>query len=209
MVSSIQSILNDCYRYPDRIIMPEEDREQFLRPWGFIIYRTFYGPDSDESWTKLLQTITAGVRAGLNKMDGAEDTAATAKVLGLFKLDARSDPALLAGLTLEDVRKLYLEEGPGAQLINMDNGPWRLFLLADAEVLGEADLRLLKVVEGDYDPIDRVPKNTRGGPQRYFGWLTMSSTTVAELWDELYSYYLWELAGGTTGEPGAFWKPGN
>ncbi|KAH4111885.1 hypothetical protein HBH47_233660 [Parastagonospora nodorum] len=209
MVPSIQSILNDCYRYPDRIIMPEEDREQFLRPWGFIIYRTFYGPDSDESWTKLLQTITAGVRAGLNKMDGAEDTAATAKVLGLFKLDARSDPALLAGLTLEDVRKLYLEEGPGAQLINMDNGPWRLFLLADAEVLGEADLRLLKVVEGDYDPIDRVPKNTRGGPQRYFGWLTMSPTTVAELWDELYSYYLWELAGGTTGEPGAFWKPGN
>jgi hypothetical protein len=32
MVSSIQSILNDCYRYPDRDITPEEDREQFLQP---------------------------------------------------------------------------------------------------------------------------------------------------------------------------------
>ncbi|KAH3957787.1 hypothetical protein HBI81_156690 [Parastagonospora nodorum] len=209
MASWIEMILNDCYRYPDRIIMPEEDREQFLRPWGFIIYRTFYGPGSDESWTKLLQTITAGVESGLNKMDGAEDTAATAKVLGLFKLDVRSDPALLAGLTLEDVRKLYLEEGAGVQLINMDSDPWRLFLLADAEVLGEADLPLLKVVEGDYDPVAWVPKNTRGGPQRYFGWITMSPTTVAELWRELDSYYLWEIADWTTGEPGAFWDPEN
>jgi hypothetical protein len=91
----------------------------------------------------------------------------------------------------------------------MENGPWRLFLLADAEVLGKADLRLIKVVEGDYDPIDRVPKNTRGGPQRYFGWITMSSTTVAELWNELYSYYLWEIGSCTTGEPGAFWDPEN
>jgi hypothetical protein len=209
MVSQIQDMLEDCYSYPNRAIMPEEDREQFLLPWGFIIYRTFYGPGSDERWAKLLQTITTGVESGLNRMDGARDTAATAKVLGLFKLDARSDPALLAGLTLEDVRKLYLEGGPGVQLTNMDNGPWRLFLLADAEVLGEADPGLLKVVEGDYDPADRVPKNTRCGPQRYFGWITMSSTTVAELWQELFSYYLWEVAGGTTGEPGAFWDPEN
>jgi hypothetical protein len=50
----------------------------------------------------------------------------------------------------------------------MDNGLWRLFLLADAEVLGEADLRLLKVVKGDYDPVARVLKHTRGRPQRYF-----------------------------------------
>jgi hypothetical protein len=82
MVSSIQSILEDCYRYPDRYIMPGEDLEQFLQPWGSTIYRTFYGPRSDERWAKLLQTITAGVGSGLNEMNGAEDTAATAKVLG-------------------------------------------------------------------------------------------------------------------------------
>jgi hypothetical protein len=93
--------------------MPGEDLEQFLQPWGSTIYRTFYGPRSDERWAKLLQTITAGVGSGLNEMNGAEDTAATAKVLGLFKLNARSDPALLAGLALEDVRKLYLEGGWG------------------------------------------------------------------------------------------------
>jgi len=98
------------------------------------------------------------------EMDGAEDTAATAKVLGLFKLDVRSDPARLAGLTLENVRKFYLEDRDGIQLINMDNGPWRLFLMADAEVLCEADLRRLKVVEGDYDPVDRVPRHERRAP---------------------------------------------
>jgi hypothetical protein len=204
MASLIQSILKDCYRYPDRDTMPEEDCGQFLRPWGFITYRTFYGPGSGERWAKLLQAVTAGVKFGLNKMDGAEDAAATTKVLELFTLDARSDPALLDGLTLEDVRKLYSEGMAGVRLINIDNGPWHLFLLADAEVLGEADLRQLKVVEGDYDPVARVPKHTRGGPQSYFGWITMSSTTVAELWHELYSHYLWEIADWTTGEPGAF-----
>jgi hypothetical protein len=207
-MSRIQPILDMCYNYPERIIEPDEDREQFLQPWGFIIYRTFYGPGSDETWTKLLESITAGVEHSLSQMDGSDDTAATAKVLSLFKLDARSDPARLSDATLEDVRALYQEGGwPGAiQLVNMNNDPWRVFLLADVEVLGEkADFCRLKAVEGDYDPVDRVPKNKRAGPQRYFGWITMAATNVAELWRELDWYYLEEVNNGT--EPGAFWDP--
>jgi hypothetical protein len=81
-----------------------------------------------------------------------------------------------------------------------------VFLRADVEVLGEnADFRRLKAVEGDYDPVDMVPKNKRAGPQRYFGWITMAATNVAALWRELDWYYLEEVNNGT--EPGAFWDP--
>jgi hypothetical protein len=206
MSDPIQRMLDKCYDYPKRTIEPDEDLEQFLKPWGFIIYRTFYGPGSDETWTQLLESITAGVEHSLSRMDGSDDNAA--KVLGLFKLDARSDPARLSDATLEDVRALYQEgEWPGAiQLVNMNNDPWRVFLLADVEVLGEnTDFRRLKAVEGDYDPVARVPKNKRGGPQRYFGWITMAATSVADLWSEFDSYYLEGVNYGT--EPGAFWDP--
>ncbi|KAH8732401.1 hypothetical protein GQ44DRAFT_697591 [Phaeosphaeriaceae sp. PMI808] len=209
MAPRVQRMLRDLYRFPlDRYVMPEEDRDQFLEHWGFTIYRTFYGPGSDEKWSKLLQNITAGTEDRLNRMDGAEDTPVTTKVWGLFKLDARSDPTLLDGLTLEDVRKLYLE-GAGGRPMNVDRSIWRLFLLADAEVLGDSDLRLLKVAAADYDPVAAVPKNRRAGPQHYFGWITMPSTTALDLWNELDSYTLGEIADSTSGGPGAYWDPDN
>lgn len=81
-----------------------------------------------------------------------------------------------------------------------------MFLLADVEVLSEkADFCQLKAVEGDYDPVDRVPKNKRAGLQRYFGWITMEATDVADLWVEFDDCCLEQVNYGT--EPGAFWNP--
>jgi hypothetical protein len=92
--------LNDLYVYPeDRAVEPEEYREQFLAHWGFTIYRTHYGADSDQQWSKLLKNITDGVKEGLNELDDDKDyekeLGATIKALNQFRLDSRSDPATL------------------------------------------------------------------------------------------------------------------
>ncbi|KAH6613023.1 hypothetical protein C7974DRAFT_444495 [Boeremia exigua] len=195
----VHKMLEKLYEFPDRVLQPDEDRDQFLVPWGFTIYRTFYGPGSDDQWSKLLQTITTGTKYRLSIMDGGEDTVVTTKLLELLHLDARSDPTLLDGLTLEDVRKVYIN-GTGGQPMNVANDPWRVFFLADAQVLQDPELGLLKVVAAEYDP-DAGYRH----PQKFFGWITMPSATVVDLWDELDTYYLWQIVNFTTGGPGVYW----
>ncbi|KAJ4381341.1 hypothetical protein N0V86_003690 [Didymella sp. IMI 355093] len=202
LLLSVQEMLNKLYEFPDRVVQPDEDRDQFLVPWGFTIYRTFYGPGSDEQWSNLLQTITTGTKHGLSKMEGGEHTVVTTKISELLYLDARSDPTLLNGLTLEDVRNLYVD-GTGGQPMNVANDPWRVFFIADAQVLQDPHLGLLKVVAAGYDSVAAAPRN--GLRQRYFGWITMPSATVVDLWVELDGYYLWEIVDFTAGGPGAYW----
>lgn len=205
---TITKFLDNLYVFPeDRTVGPKEDGEQFLTHWGFTIYRTYYGPGSDEQWSKLLKNITDSVEEGfteLEEVDKALD--ATTKARDQFRLDARSDPATLDGLMLEDVRQLYLE-GSGGQPMNTDNRSCRLFLLADAQVLQDPDLRLLKVAAVDYDPVAAVPKNWRVGPQRYFGWITMPATAVLNLYNELDMFQSKQIVNRTSGGPGAFWDP--
>ncbi|KAH8706876.1 hypothetical protein GQ44DRAFT_691977 [Phaeosphaeriaceae sp. PMI808] len=207
-MTTITKFLNDLYRYPeDRTVQPEEDVEQFLTHWGFTIYRTYYGPGSDEQWSKLLKKITDGVEEGLTELDEADEKPeAAVKARDQFRLDARSDPTTLKELTLEDVRQLYLD-GSGGQPMNTDNRPWRLFLLADAQVLQDPDFRLLKAAAADYDSVAAVPKNTWSGPQRYFGWITMPPTAVLDLYNELGMFLFKQIVNRTSGGPGAFWDP--
>jgi hypothetical protein len=70
-------------------------------------------------------------------------------------------------------------------------------------VLSESDLCLLKVAAAEYDSVTAVPKNTGGSPQRYFKWINMPSTTVLDLWHELYIYDLQSIANSTSSGPGA------
>lgn len=206
-MTTITKFLDDLYVFPkDRIVEPEEDHEQFLTKWGFTIYRTYYGPGSDDQWSELLQNIAGSVQEGLSELDDAEEEPdAFTKARDQFRLDARSDPATLDGLTLEDVRQLYLE-GSGGQPMNTENRPWRLFLLADAQVLQDSELGLLKVAAADYDPVAAVPRH---GRQRYFGWITMPTSAVLDLYLELEGFQFNQIVKRTSGGPGAFWDPLN
>jgi hypothetical protein len=126
----------------------------------------------------------------------------------LFKLDARSDPAVLDGLTLEEVRQLY-HEGTEGQPMNTSKNPWRVFILVNAEVLANPELGVIKCVAADYDDAACVPKNSWFGPQRYLGWLRTSLKHVLALWFELDIYCLREIGNGTAGGPGAWCDPEN
>jgi hypothetical protein len=172
-MKTITGFLDHLYKSPKgRIVGPEEDQERFLAHWGYTIYRTYYGPGSDEQWLKLLKNITDGVGKGLTGLEEADkEPAAVTKARDQFRLDARLDSATLHGLTLENVRQVYLE-GSGGQPIRgtqRRNQGTVIFLLADAQVLQDPDLRLLKVADARYDPVAAVPRNTWSGPQRNFG----------------------------------------
>lgn len=72
----------------------------FFRPWGYPIYRTYYGPGSDESWNEILYSLKQQTRLGLGAFED-EDQNDVQQLKELFHLNAYEDPATLDGL---DVR---------------------------------------------------------------------------------------------------------
>ena len=62
--------------------------------------------------------------------------------------------------------------------MNTAHDPWRVFLLADEAVLADPQLEVINVVAADYDPVAVIPKSMRYGPQRWFGWVTSTYTTL-------------------------------
>lgn len=205
MTPRITKFIETLRKIPDDALYSEINSDKYLQPWGFTTYRTYYGPASSQQWESLLGKITLGVKERLRAHGGSkEDPAMITKAEDLFNLDARSDPSTLDGLTLEQVRHLYHESG-GGQPMNTDKDPWRVFILADEEVLTNPDLGVIKVVAADYDAVACIPRNPRFGPQRYFGWLKMSSAHVLTLWFQLEIYTLEQVGNHTEGGPGAWW----
>ena len=168
----------------------EDDEFVRHRNWGFTIYRTGYGPSSDQQWQRLLQKIQTDAREGALEATGTEeDESGFQQVWALFRLDARSDPAL-SGLDMDQLRELY-NKGEGEQPMNTDYDLHRIFLFADDEALSDPTASIIKAVDADYRPEDHVSRNPRVGRQRYFGWMPMKASSVAELWARL---DIWEMS---------------
>jgi hypothetical protein len=184
------------------------------RHWGFTIYRTGYGPSSDQQWQRLLETIQAGAYEGaFDAIESEEEDpkrdAEFQELWSLFRLDARSDPAL-AGLDMDQLRQLY-NSGEGGQPMNSDFNLHRIFLLADEQVLSDPaasclyappkpmNFPVVKCVDVDYRAEDHIPRDTRVGGQRYFGWMRMKAASVADFWVRLGMREMSELAPPTIG----------
>jgi hypothetical protein len=155
-----------------------------FRNWGFTIYRTAYGPSTDQQWQQLLEKIQTKARTATSRVcQATADDPAVQQIWSLFRLDARSDPTL-DGLSMEQLRLLY-RTSDGCVPMNADLRSHRVFLLADEEVLSATDAFIVKCVEADYEAADHVPRNTWQGGQWYFGWMRMRSAERVELWLEL------------------------
>ncbi|CAG7557851.1 unnamed protein product [Fusarium equiseti] len=76
----------------------------FFRPWGYPIYRTYYGSGSDESWNELLYSLKQQTRLGLGAFED-EDQNDVQKLKELFHLNAYEDPATLEGLDVRGLRQ--------------------------------------------------------------------------------------------------------
>ncbi|KAI4665243.1 uncharacterized protein J4E88_010568 [Alternaria novae-zelandiae] len=160
-------------------------------------------------WTKLLKNITDGVGKGLAELEEADKKPdAVKKARDWFRLDARSLPTTLNGLTLEDLRQVYREGSGGQPMRGLQRNNWgtTIFLLADAQVLQDPDLNLLKVADAKYDPVAAVPKNSRVGPQRYFGWFTIPPTAVLDFYNEMDIFTFEQISNHAL--PGTHWDVG-
>ncbi|KAM0424889.1 hypothetical protein ACHAPT_009945 [Fusarium lateritium] len=134
--------------------------EEWQNPanWGFTIYRTYYGPSSDDNWNKLLATIKREVEEELMTCGNDE---ATEKLKPLFRLDARSDLSLLSAF---------------------------IFLFADEYVLNKVGegVFIVKAVDGEEEPREEIPLREDDDDEvTYWGWMRMETRQVLELWSML------------------------
>jgi hypothetical protein len=130
--------------------------------------------------------------------DVTEDDPVFQKLWSLFRLDARSDPAL-SGLSVDQLRLLYNNHNEDPPPMNTDYKLHRIFLVADHETFGDVEPDTIKGVDADYRAEDYVPKHNRNGGQRYFGWMPMRAGSVANLWERLSYRELDRIAPPTIG----------
>ncbi|KAG8673739.1 hypothetical protein FPOAC2_07203 [Fusarium poae] len=171
------------------------DNFKYFRNWGFTIYRTYYGPESDESWNTLLQVLTQQTRLALGYHDTDRlrakdwrwanfykgDKATYPDLINimkrLFRLFPREDPDRLAGLDVAGIRKLCLEEGEQAESEkNMVGTRLKFVLVADEAVLKDIanDIFVVKTVGYDWDPIQ---------DSRSWGWMRLATGDLLEFWE--------------------------
>lgn len=170
----------------------------FKEKWGFTVYRTAYGSESERYWRAIIDDLQAQVPASLNeRTDGQPDPKAQ-EVLSLFRLDPQSDEERLAGLTMQQMREHFLQESNNEQdprPMNTFKPPMlgnHLFLLVDEEVIsaaasGQDEQLWVKCVDADYRAEDAVPRNTRVR-QTYFGWMKMTTRSLVDFREHLNMY---------------------
>ncbi|EQB43439.1 hypothetical protein CGLO_17894 [Colletotrichum gloeosporioides Cg-14] len=221
-ISILLAILKGSFRPPAGTPWTVgDDVSEYYRSWGFTIYRTAYGPATDAQWLTLLDKIRA---QAVSERDGyveagEEDVAPLLK--SLFLLDARSDAALLADKTMDEVREIFKQAAVASRSSgdenNNDNrqsvplmhdGPnQRAFLLADAEVLEGVDrdsyfwVRCVEVdfAERDLAKTDGAPGargRGRAAAGVWSGWMKMTTRSVVDLCAQMLVRDLASIAPG-------------
>ncbi|RSL72049.1 hypothetical protein CEP53_001291 [Fusarium sp. AF-6] len=159
------------------------DQSNPTRHWGFTIYRTYYGPSSDDNWDKLLETAKKEAMEVLMK-EGEDENGE--KLKPFFLLDPRSDEALLSGVDRRGLIKIYKDQigGPPMPTFQL------VFLYADEDTLNQViqGIFTLKAVDAEEEPREDIPPEEGDeffGRPRYWGWMKMETRRIMELWAAL------------------------
>lgn len=200
MSSTIRDILRRIYRPPIDVDIYPADRDKHYKPWGFTLYRTCYTPESDQQWKLLIDKISTTVLATLSEhKDEGDDPHDIAIISEHFRLDARSDPATLNGLTMDEVCQIHRNEVGGSPMeMRISLTPdHHIFLLADEEVLQSLDSGVLKVVQAA--PIKDADIEC------YYQWMTVYVKFLIDFWIalEICDSGLYDLIWEE--QPGALW----
>ncbi|KAG8156910.1 hypothetical protein KVR01_013323 [Diaporthe batatas] len=189
-MSKLPKLLASLFHPPEGISIVESDRYQYYHNWGFTIYRTAYGATTDQQWLSLISKIEARALDEIEAHGASEPAAPTLR--SLFRLDPRSDPDRLDGLSMDQVRELYQEGEANPRdgkmpIMHAYNPTRRHFLLADAEVLDAVgrDEFWVKCVQADYHDAHYVPKHPFMAGQAFLGWTNMTTRSILELWWDL------------------------
>ncbi|KXH30270.1 hypothetical protein CSIM01_12625 [Colletotrichum simmondsii] len=221
-ISKLLAILKSNFRPPAGTSWTAgDDVSEFYRSWGFTTYRTAYGPATDVQWRILLDKIRAQVASEIDCYVEAGEEDVAAKLKSLFVLDARSDAALLADKSMDEVRMIYKQAAvascsSGDHIDNHNNQSLplmhdspnqRAFLLADAEVLEGVDrdpyfwIKCVKAdfAEGDLAEADSAPAAPWGryrAVRPWSGWMKMTTRSVVDLCAEMPVRDLADIAPG-------------
>ncbi|KAF0642020.1 hypothetical protein FPSE5266_10667 [Fusarium pseudograminearum] len=145
------------------------------------MYRTYYGPGSDENWKTLLEKAKEETFKELDECDH-DDLAA--KLKPIFQIDARSDQSILDGLNLRELCKVYNDKVGGDPMRQRLESP--VFLVADEHILnqiGEGNM-IVKSVDADYPPREEIPLRT-STEKAWWGWGRMELRQIPWLWKTL------------------------
>ncbi|KAJ4194606.1 hypothetical protein NW759_016491 [Fusarium solani] len=112
MPNIIEQMIRQVWRTPRGTKLAPNGRKnpenfRYYRKWGFTIYRTYYGKESDEHWQALLHALRHQTRLAFGAFENDEDTDQDDRrqVRELFYLDVREDPSLLDRLDVRGLRE--------------------------------------------------------------------------------------------------------
>ncbi|KAG4261524.1 hypothetical protein FPRO03_11541 [Fusarium proliferatum] len=187
-------------RHPE---MPSPNRfkpEDFghYKKWGFAIYRTYYGAESDHHWDVLLQALRQQTLLSIGYHESAEaeelwerdangrckhwkkreNYLASLDVFkSLFRIFPHQDPSHLEGLDINGIRQVCRKQHHEAEQ-KMAGAKFCFVLVADKAVLDGIARNefVVKAVGYDWDPNDN-----HGG----WGWLRLETGRLLELWEAL------------------------
>jgi hypothetical protein len=167
---------------------------KYHRNWGFTIFRTYYGQDSNKPWNTLLDVLTRQTHLAVGHYDDREVMESDKywkrgpyKKEGrymnhlnlfkeLFRLIPREDPLLLDGLDIRGIREVCLKEHSDSEE-TMVGARFCFVLVADEAVLKGISQNQYFIKAVGYDWTER-----NGG----WGWDRLSTGGLLDLWEMLY-----------------------
>ncbi|KAJ4252458.1 hypothetical protein NW762_011059 [Fusarium torreyae] len=144
MAGAIEEMI-DLVWSPGRVKRKHRNRKhpdnfQYYRRWGFTIYRTYYGPDTDKYWNMLLYALEKQISLALGYYENNEDAeddidpSDLQRLNRLFCLDVRDNASVLDHLDVQGIKELWQREEPKNEGAMADN-LYKFILLADESVL--------------------------------------------------------------------------
>ncbi|KPM44179.1 hypothetical protein AK830_g2386 [Neonectria ditissima] len=143
--------------------------------WGFTIYRTYYGPESDQSWNMLLGALKQQTLLALGYYEDQDDDKEDLEIVkNMFHLDPREDASLLEGLDVRGLREVCWKEDRSNR--TMAARLYRHVLLADESVLTD-------IANGEF-VVKAVAFDWEEGDENW-GWMRIPTGYLLELWHTL------------------------
>ncbi|WZH50195.1 hypothetical protein QYS62_011439 [Fusarium acuminatum] len=200
---AILNMTNFIEEMIDKTWEHEKGRGRKDRKWGFTIYRTYYGEESDDAWQMLLYSLRHQTKLAFgafapdnHKEIGFEEEIKQddiQRLKDLFSLDVREDPALFHGFDIPRLREFAKKEKEDrTQIINVGahrrKGIWPKGVRGMADWVFDyvllADESVLKDVARGEFIVKAVSVPWREGHTPW-GWMRIPTGYLVELWHHL------------------------
>ena len=190
----IQNLVTKAGKMSDVIAQMKDhlwDTPGQYRKWGFSIYRTYYGKESDEHWQSLLYSLRHQTKLAFGRYEDEETNQDDRRtVQELFHLDVREDASVLDGLDVRGLRAFCKAENfKATKVIMRANGERRVstrppedhamadFLFNFVLLADEAVLRDLEKGEYIVKAVSLLWDGDSG-----WGWMRIPTGYLLDLW---------------------------